>query len=101
MTEYVHVGSHADVLSSGRPVGPGQRLTDKDLDLPGKDNPGEDQHLLDEGRIVSLDSFGGSLSVEEAKAKASELNIEGRSKMSADELRAAVAQAAEGENLAS
>jgi hypothetical protein len=94
MTEYVHVGSHADVLSSGRPVGPGQRLASSDL-------ADEDQHLLDEGRIVSLDSFGGSLSVEEAKAKASELNIEGRSKMSADELRAAVAQAAEGENLAS
>lgn len=90
MTEYVHVGSHADVLASGRVVGPGERLTHDDLDA-------EDQHVVEEGRLVNVESFekGASnevLSLEEAKSRAAELNIEGRSKMSADQLRTAIAE---------
>lgn len=95
MTEYVHVGSHADVLASGRPVAPGERLAHEDL------SP-EDRHIVEEGRLVDVEAFGrgaenAPLSTEEAKARAAELNIEGRSKMSADQLRTAVAVAETGE----
>lgn len=52
MTEFVHVGSHADVLASGRSIGPGDRVTAKSLDLDG-----EDQHLVDGGTLVDVAEF--------------------------------------------
>lgn len=88
MTEYVHVGSHADTLASGRIVGPGERVTHTDLG-------DEDQHIVDEGRLVDVASFGGdenTLSGKRLQARAAELDIEGRSSMSADDLRAAIAE---------
>lgn len=86
--EYVHVGSHADMLASGRPVGPGERLTDADLH-------DEDQHILEEGRLVRVDSFDAGAPVltgDELKARAADLDISGRSSMTAEELRTAVAE---------
>lgn len=95
-TEYVHVGSHADILSSGRSVGPGERVPEKEL-------TSEDQHLLDEGCLVDIGSFDDGPSNSETivaeetetkadlQARARDLEIDGRSKMSADELRAAIA----------
>lgn len=50
MTEFVHVGRHADVLASGRSVGPGDRVKDKDLG-------DEDQHLIDNGSLVDVAQF--------------------------------------------
>lgn len=89
MTEFVHVGAHADVLASGRVIGPGERCTDRDLDP-------EDQHIVEEGRLVEVEAFDGGnrnevLTGDELKGRASELDIPGRSSMSADELRSAIA----------
>lgn len=122
-TEYVHVGVHADILSSGRSVGPGERI-------PGDELTDEDKHLIDEGHIVDVKSFDeapsnspdaaeapdavqpvvgppaspappapvvGAEPVEELtktelQARARDLEIDGRSKMSADELREAIAE---------
>ncbi len=96
MTEYVHVGSHADVLASGRHIGPGERVQGTELGE-------EDQHLLDTGRLLTVDSFTGGNSNEpitetgpSLKERAAQLGIEGRSKMNADELRQAIATHEEG-----
>lgn len=51
MTEYVHVGRHADILSSCRHLAPGDRVSDADLG-------DEDRWLIDEGRLVDTASFG-------------------------------------------
>jgi hypothetical protein len=57
--EYVHVGRHADIIASGRPLGPGERVVLKDLHLDGNDGPGEDQFLIDTGVLVDAESFAG------------------------------------------
>ena len=50
--EYVHVGAHADVLSSGRPVGPGDRVQADELGA-------EDAHFTaDGGPLVDIVTFG-------------------------------------------
>lgn len=90
MTDYVHVGSHADVLASGSVVAPGERITDDALDA-------EDRHLVDEGRLMDVKFFEGGnhnevLSGKELQKRAGELEIEGRSNMTAEELRSAVAE---------
>lgn len=56
-TEYVHVGRHADILASCRHIGPGDRIPETELDLSTDDHAGEDQHLVDEGRLVAVDSL--------------------------------------------
>ena len=48
--EYVHVGAHAHILASGRPVGPGDRVAKDELDS-------EDRWLLDDEHLVAVDSF--------------------------------------------
>lgn len=86
--EYVHVGAHAEILSSGRSIGPGDRVPEAELTE-------HDQHLLDEEHLVDVASFGGADNgqpIEDVKKQAAELEIEGRSKMGADKLRAAVAE---------
>jgi hypothetical protein len=94
--EFVHVGAHADILASGRSVGPGERIPQSEL-------TDEDQHLVDEGHIVDVASFGDAPSnapdgigepeptKAELQARARELDIDGRSKMSVDELRQVIA----------
>lgn len=88
MTTFVHVGSHADRLASGALIVPGDRIDHGDLHA-------EDQHIVDEGRLVDLSSFDGEgnlLTGEQLRKRAGELEIEGRSAMSADDLRAAIAE---------
>lgn len=58
--EFVHVGTHAEILSSGRGVGPGDRVPESELHLTSKDEVGQDQHLLDEEHLVDIASFGGA-----------------------------------------
>lgn len=55
--EYVHVGRHADILASCRHIGPRDRVSEDELDLTDDDHVGEDQHLVDEGRLVDVASF--------------------------------------------
>ncbi len=86
--EYVHVGAHAEILSSGRSIAPGERIPEGELSE-------HDHHLLDEEYLVDVASFTGDHNGEtvvDVKKRAAELEIEGRSKMSADDLRAAVAE---------
>lgn len=94
-TTYVLVRDHAEILASGASIGPGDRVTTADL---GDD----DAYLVEEGALVDVAQFEPT--AEERKAaeasagealmqRARDLNIDGRSKMSADELRQAVADA--------
>lgn len=97
--EYVHVGDHAEVLESGRNIGPGDRVAPDELHE-------RDQYLLDEGRLVpdvveemaSNTPANAPLSGESLAERARQLNIEGRSTMSRHELRAAVAEASTADN---
>lgn len=84
--EFVHVGSHAENLESGALIGPGDRVKPDEL--------GDgDAWLIDEGVLRDVDSFGGETVVagDALRKRAGDLEIEGRSKMSADELRDAIA----------
>ncbi len=95
--EYVHVGSHADILTSGRTLGPGDRVPEAEITEDGAITP-HAQHLIDEGVLVDVASFGGHANEptgtgEDLQARARELNVKGRSTMTADELRAAVSTA--------
>lgn len=98
MTEFVHVGSHADTLAGSeeddipsRDIGPGDIVGEHELTEA-------DHYLIEEGRLVDVDTIGGSqsnepLTGEALKKRASDLDIQGRSDMNADELRQAIADA--------
>lgn len=108
MTEFVHVGSHADTLAGSeedgipsRDIGPGDIVGEHELTEA-------DHYLIEEGRLVDAESFDGSqsnepgtgeaqssepLTGEALKKRASDLDIQGRSDMNADELRQAIADA--------
>lgn len=94
-TEYVNISTHADVLANGRNIGPSDRVLEAELTE-------EDLYLVEDGRLVAVDSFDSStdeapqLSGDALVERARELEIEGRSSMSADELRAAIADAEQG-----
>jgi hypothetical protein len=90
--EFVHVGDHAESLSSGRSIGPGERVSADELGA-------EDAYLVEEGRLVDVADLQPTADeIAEAKShegdalkqRARDLDIQGRSKMNADELRAAV-----------
>jgi len=97
--EFVLVGDHPENLASGAMIGPGERVARADLDLEGAD-----RWLVDEGRLRPLSDFtptaeelaeheaGPVLSGKALDKRAADLEIEGRSSMSADELRAAIAE---------
>lgn len=59
VTEFVHVGRHAEILASCRHLAPGDRVSADDLDLSADDHVGQDQYLIDEGRLVPADTFDG------------------------------------------
>lgn len=89
MTEYVHVGRHADVLSSGRSLGPGERVTDDEL-------TDEDAGLLEAGTLADVESFGdGPAPPKRAELldRASDLGLEGVSKLTVPELITAITKA--------
>lgn len=94
MKTYVLVGDHAENLVSGVMLEPGGRVDADDLALTTKDKPGGDRWLVDDGKLVDVESFGPAdvLDGKALRDRAAALEIEGRTKLDADELRAAVAQ---------
>jgi hypothetical protein len=97
-TEYVLIGEHPENLESGALIAPGDRVSAGDV--------GEgDQWLVDEGRLrdvadleptqAEIDAYKSSPTVLTGAAlskRAADLNIDGRSEMTAEELRAAISQ---------
>lgn len=88
--EYAHVGVHPIVVTSGHAHAPGDRVLGSELDT-------QDDYLIDEGVIVPVvDGPPADLAGDELQERARELDIKGRTKMGADELRAAIAAAEAG-----
>jgi hypothetical protein len=85
-SEYVHVGEHAENLESGALIGPGEHV-------PADALGDGDRWLIEDGVLRDVDSFGGETVVagDALQQRARDLQIQGRSTMSADELRDAVA----------
>lgn len=81
--------SHAEYLASGQPLAPGEKvaLTTEEVGDP------HNQRLIEEGALISLSGDDTGLTGDELQKKAKDLNIEGRSKMDADQLRQAIAEA--------
>jgi hypothetical protein len=77
---------HAEGLANGRTVAPGEPFPRADLS-------DDDQRLLDEGILIGASVTPAPLEGEELQSRAKTLGITGRAKMSADELREAVALA--------
>jgi hypothetical protein len=80
---------HPEVLADGRTIAPGEPFDRAFLD---PDDPG-DARLIDEGLIIESEAPQADLEGEDLAERAKALDIRGRSKMSADELREAVALA--------
>jgi len=98
MKTYGYIGDHAEILENDRAIGPGESVTEDEI------GP-EDAHLFANGKMLDTkdDSVAEmpaaepeQLTGEALTERAAELDIEGRSKMSADELRAAIAAAENG-----
>lgn len=90
---YGYTGPAATVLKSGAHVAPGTTLAKGDL------TEEEVKFFTDQGWLSDLaaeQDFAerqGEATVADLRQRASELDIQGRTKMSAEELRAAVAEA--------
>lgn len=84
MTEFKFVGSHPEDLADGRVVAAGD-IVDLDPNHP------HNMRLVDEGLLLPTGDDDGVLRGEALQDRAAELGVEGRSKMSADELREAIA----------
>lgn len=87
--EFVHVGRHADVLSSGRSIGPGDRVPESELTE-------QDDGFLEAGTLVDVDSFGDGPKPpkrDELLDRAKELGVEGVSKLTVPELVSAITKA--------
>lgn len=100
MKEFRFIGSHPETLDGGRPIEPGEFTGPIDHELP------QNAHLVDSGVLLEVSS--GTYKKETGSAppeapqkltgdalnkRAEELDIDGRSSMSADELRAAITDA--------
>jgi hypothetical protein len=87
MTDVKCVSRHAEDLDDGRMIAPGE-VADVDLNHP------HNKRLLDEGAVVLLneEEDPGILTGKALADRAEELEIEGRSNMKADELRAAIVE---------
>lgn len=86
-SQYLFVGDHAEPLASGRTLLPGDTVPAGAVDP----EDAHDRYLLDEQRLRPL--VPEKLTGDALKARAAELDIEGRTDMTADELRKAVAAA--------
>jgi hypothetical protein len=80
---------HAEVLAGGRTIAPGEPFERSALDT---NDPG-DKRLVDEGLIIDAVVAPVQLEGDDLQARAKALGITGRSKMTADELREAIALA--------
>lgn len=84
------VGDHVESLASGRMIAPGEYISSADL-AP------EDRWLLDEGRFIEAaeptDEERAQVEHDTLVAQAKTLGVQGRTKMSDDELRAAIDKA--------
>jgi hypothetical protein len=89
LKQYRFIGDHAESLDGGRPVAPGEYTGPIDPTQPHNAQMIE-QGLLIEGSPPDPDQ---PLSGDELEARAKALKIPGRSTMTADELRSAVAAA--------
>lgn len=96
------IGDHPEDLSSGRVVAPEEPFGSDELASrpTGEDATPEalrayehDQRLLDEGRVIEARITPVELEGEALAQRARELNIEGRTTMTAAKLKRAVAQA--------
>lgn len=78
-------------IASGRMLAPGEIVAADEVDL----ESAHDRALVDEGALIkaAFDGPDEELAGEELEQRARELNISGRSKMSADELREKIAEA--------
>lgn len=88
--------AHAVDTSTGRTLAPGETISASDLTLSGKDEAAvaHDQRLVDEVLIDLGDPPAAKEpTAKELQARAAELNIEGRSDMDKDALKAAIAEA--------
>lgn len=83
--ELALVGDHAENLHSGRMIAPTERVFESELDEA-------DQWLVDEGRLVPVE-VPDEPSVRELRARAAALGIEGRSKMTPEQLQSSIAEA--------
>lgn len=83
--EFALVGDHAENLASGAIIAPGERVH------PDQIGDG-DGWLIEEGRLVEIEP-PDEPTITALRAKARELDIEGRSSMSAENLRAAIDEA--------
>lgn len=88
-TVKVRGGWHPESLASGRTVVPGELFDRSALNL---DDP-HDARLVDEGIIIEAIVAPAPLTGDALKARAEELGIPNRGRLSADELRVAVAKA--------
>ena len=88
MGAYRNVRLAAQDLASGRVIAPGEVVLADDVDL---DDP-HDAALVADGLLIEADvpEVDKPLSGAALKERAAELDIDGRAKMSADELRAAI-----------
>lgn len=87
--DFKHIGSHAEDLSDGRTVGPGQTVT---LKADEQRDP-HNKRLIEEGiflRIEKPDNPVEPPTHEELLARAEELDIDGRHQMRNDQLQEAI-----------
>lgn len=89
MTDLVKVRGdwHPEVLANGQTIAPGEPFEKALLD------PLEDERLISEGIVIPATVTPAPLAGDALKARADELKVKGRTTMSADELREAVALA--------
>lgn len=83
------VSQHPEDLASGRVVAPGEVFAAKALD---PESP-HDQRLCAEGLVIDADPEPQEPAGEELEQRARDLNIKGRTGMSAGQLREAVKKA--------
>lgn len=97
MKEYRFIGSHAEELDGGRPIAPGDYTGP--IEANADENP-KNAALVEEGLLIEATApepdSDPQLTGSELQKAAAELDIKDRTKMSADELRAAVANAQAG-----
>lgn len=103
--QYRYVDSVHTDLEGGRPIAPGEFTGEIDVSefITSVDEetqeetktPNKNYQLLQEGRLIAVEPVK-ELAGKDLDARAKELNIEGRTAMSADELRSAISEAEAG-----